>query len=115
MTKTELEIAKYMIDRKEIKIDLCIANNKDFFIKSNFDKKNFRKIALRYLQEDFGYALLLNEMFEHKATCQRWLESLELTSSKYCGCDRCPSCKIFTDKVRNDLIQTIALYVEDGI
>lgn len=136
MTKTELEIANYKIDRKEIKIDLCIANNKDFFIKSNFDKKNFRKIALRYLSEDFGYTLLLNEMFEHKATCERWLEYLEeeskrvdkfltlfynkfnkfipenLDEKEYSPKD---VEEMEIDKKIKDLKQTIARYVEEGI
>ncbi len=52
---------------------------------------------------------------EHKLTCQRWLDSLELISSKHCGCERCRSCEIFRDKFEKDLEQAIKLYEEKGI
>ncbi len=76
--KPETEIATRKIEDREFKILQCIKENKKFFIKSNFDKDNWRKIALRYLQESFTFALLNKEIFEHKQSCERFLGFLEM-------------------------------------
>ena len=40
---------------------------------------------------------------------KEWLDSLELISSKYCSCDKCPSCKLFRDKIEIELKQAIEI------